>query len=311
MNDVTLKKKPILSRKAKRTIFIVVMLAYPLTQFILFFGYVNLDSIALTFQSFSWTEGKYVFVGFQNYKIVIHNILTSESTKRMLLNSFSFIIVNSFIILPLSILFSYFLFKKIPLSGFFRVVFFLPSILPIVVLTMTFSFLFDSNLGPVNSIITTLFNVPVADLPSWFGSYPTSQYMIIVYCIWAGLGFNILLLSGAISRIPKELIEYGELEGVGVIQELRYIVIPLIWPTITTTFVLGLTAMYTVMMQPLLLTPENPNTTTLALSIYNSVIQNGSITYFATLGLFLSLLGAPIIMLIRNLLSRIYSDVDF
>ncbi|MDO9628867.1 MAG: sugar ABC transporter permease [Acholeplasmataceae bacterium] len=311
LSEKKAKPRRTLNRHAKKRIFIIVMLAYPLLQFILFWGYVNFDTILLTFKSFSWTTGNYTFVGFQNYRSVINDILNNESTKRMLFNSLLYMPINSFVILPLSLIFSYFLYKKIPLSGFFRVVYFLPSILPIVVLTMTFGFIFDSNLGPVNSILKSVFAIPTADIPSWFGSYPTSQIMILVYCVWAGLGFNILLLSGAIARIPTELIEYGELEGITLFQELKNVVIPLIWPTITTTFLLGCTAVFTVLLQPLLLTPDNPYTNTIALSIYNSVIRNGNMAYFATFGIVVSLIGTPIIMGIRRAMSKAYQDVDY
>lgn len=39
--------------------------------------------------------------------------------------------------------------------------------------------------------------------------------MVFVYCVWAGLGFNIVLFSGAMSRVPQEILEYNKLEGVG------------------------------------------------------------------------------------------------
>lgn len=305
------KKRKKLSSKTKRKIFIIAMLAYPILQFAVFWGYVNFDTIKLSFQTFSWSTGEYTFAGLQNYKTVIHDIFNNESIRRLIINSLLYMPINSFVILPISLIFSYFFFKKVPWSNFYRVVFFLPSILPIVVLTMSFSFLFDSNLGPINTILQDVFGMHPASIPSWFGEYPTSQMMIFVYCIWAGLGFNILLLSGAVNRIPKELIEYGELEGITMYQEFTKVVVPLIWPTITTTFLLGCTAVFTVMMQPLLLTPDNPYTNTIALSIYNSVIKNGNLSYFATFGIIVSLVGAPIIMLIRKLLSKLYPDVDY
>lgn len=304
-------KKIQLSRKASRNIFIIVMLAYPVLQFALFWGYVNFNTIVLTFQKFSWTTGDYVYAGIQNYKSVIDDFINSESTKRMLTNSLLYMPVTCFISLPLSLIFSYFLSKKVPLNNFFRVVFFLPSILPIVVLTMTYSFFFDPNLGPVNTILKEVFKMNPADIPSWFGSYPTNQYMIFLYCIWAGLGFNILLMSSAISRIPKEIIEYGKIEGISMFKEFWNVIIPLTWPTITTTFLLGCTSVFTVMLQPLLLTPENPYTNTIALSIYNSVIKGGNLSYFATFGIVVSLLGTPLILLIRKVFTNIYADVEY
>lgn len=108
-------------------------------------------------------------------------------------------------------LFSYFLYKKMPLAGAFRVIFFLPSIVPVVVLTKSFTYVFDSSIGPVDHLLRYVLGF---DTPAWFREYPVSQVMIFVYCIWAGLGYNIILLSGAISRLPQEVMEYGRLEGV-------------------------------------------------------------------------------------------------
>jgi len=310
---IEINKKTPLKKKTKQRIFIILMLAYPVLQFILFFGYVNFDTILLTFQKFSWSEGKYIYSGFDNYGMFFDRVINDPWTRRTIINSLFYMPVNSLIILPLSMAFSYFLFKKVPLSGFFRVVYFLPSILPIVVMTMAFSFTFDSNLGPVNDIYKWFFGMFDSNVivPSWFGSYPTNQIMIFVYGIWVGLGFNIILMTAAIARIPDELMEYGQLEGIGFFREFRTIVVPLIWPTVVTTFVLGMTSVFTALLQPLFLTPTSPDTNTIALAIYNSVLQNENIAYMATFGLILSLIGLPIILLTRNTLSKFYAEVDY
>src|SRR5690554_5454357 len=298
------KKKRELKFKTKQKIFIFLMLLYPVLQFTLFFGYVNIDTILLTFKKFSWSKGDYVFSGFDNYFMIFDRFFNDKPTQRLLFNSFLYMPINSFVILPLSMAFSYFLFKKIPLSGMFRVIYFLPSILPIVVLTMVFSFTFDSNLGPINEIYRFLFSRgdPNFVVPSWFGSYPLNQNMIFIYSVWAGLGFNIILMTGAIARIPEELIEYGQIEGISFFKEFIHIIMPLIWPTIVTIFMLGMTAPFIVMLQPLLLTPTSPDTNTIALMIYNSVLRNENIAYIATFGIIVSLIGLPIIILTRNTL---------
>jgi ABC-type sugar transport system permease subunit len=105
--------------------------------------------------------------------------------------------------------------------------------------------------------------------------------------------------------------EFGKLEGISMAQEFWHVIIPLTWPTITTTFLLGCTSVFGVMLQPLLLTPENAYTNTIALSIYNSVTKGGNLSYFATFGIVLSLLGTPFIMLIRKAFTRIYADVEY
>ena len=311
-------RKPKMGGKAKRNIFIILMLAYPVIQFIVFWGAVNINTIIMTFQRqvITISEGDYSistnFSGFQNYGMVFRNILNDEFTQRRLINSLLYMPVNSFIILPLSLIFSYFLAKKVPLSNFFRVVFFLPSILPIVVLTMSFGLTLDPTFGPINSILKSLFGEEYIP-PSWFGfnNWPLNQTMILVYCTWAGLGANIVLLNGAISRIPQEIIEYGKLEGISYTKEFLHVVIPMIWPTIATTFMLGCTAVFIIMMQPMLLTPIDPSTDTIALMIYNSVYSNGDSFYTATFGVVLSLIGAPIILLIRKFMLSRYKDVEY
>lgn len=310
VNAPLVKNKRILSKNTRNKIFIACMLAYPLLHFFIFFVIVNINSVMMTFQEFDWDTGKYTFTGFSNYITVFKDLASNKETQRTIINSLLYFPVTNFISLPLSLLFSYFLYKKVKLSGIFRVIFFLPSILPIVVLTMTFRFTFDASLGPINAILKGL-GMTAEQIPSWFGKYPTSQIMIFVYCIWAGLGFNIILLSGSIARIPTEIMEYNKLEGVSMTRELGQIVIPLIWPTITTTFILGASSVFGVMLQPLLLTPGNANTMTIALKIYNGVLLNRDLPNLTTFGIVLSLIGAPIIMLMKYGMGKIFADVEY
>jgi len=309
LNNISTKINELKESKSfSKNLFIIGMLAIPVIHFLIFFVWLNVDMVISTFRTFEFPEGQ-VFAGFSNYIEVFTKILHEDETQRVLLNSLLYLPITCFISLPLSIVFSFFLSKKIPFSRFFRVVYFLPNILPIVVLTMAFSFSFDASWGPINDILRNVFGMEL--VPNWFGEYPTNQNMILLYCIWAGLGFNILLLSGAIARIPDEIKEYTLLEGATWFQEFRLVTVPLIWSTISTTFLLGCTSVFTVMLQPLLLTPGNPDTKTLALSIYNAVIQNQSLEYYATLGLVCSIIGLPVIMLIKKGINSIYEDADF
>lgn len=306
--------KPKLSRNGKRTIFIVLMLAYPVLHFLLLWLFVNINTFVMSFQRVGAdindpeTFGKTIFAGFLQYKAVIGNILHNESTQRMLRNSLLYLPITLFE-LCLSIVFSYFLYKKMPLSNVFRVIYFLPSIIPIVVLTFVFSFVFDSSYGLINPLLHA---IGVTSVPNWFGVYPLNQTMIFVYCIWAGLGYNIILLSGSISRIPESVIEYGKLEGIGYMRELFQVVIPLIWPTISTIVVLACTSVFTVMLQPLMLTPGDSSTNTIALSIYNGVLAGeAKYPYLSAFGLCISAIGIPVIMIIRKLVEKPFSDVEF
>lgn len=295
------------------TCFIILMIAYPLLHFIVFWGVVNFNSILRTFQRYVAIENgvvvnKWVFAGLQNFRNAWESIITVEG-RRIIVNSLGYMIVSDFISLPLAIVSSYFLYKKMFMAKAFRVIFFLPSIIPIVVLATVYRFQFDPQLGPVSSLFRMFGNEP----PNWFGLYPNSQFMIYLYCIWAGLGYNVLLLSGSIGRLPEDIFEYSKLEGTPMTKELFRIVIPLIWPTITTTFILGLTSVFGVMLQPMMILPGEPTVYTIALRIYNSVgaANEASRPSIIAYGLLLSMMALPIILLARFIMERIYSDVEF
>lgn len=303
----TAKGKKIRSKSWRTNVFIICMLAYPVCQFAVFWIGTNLGAILMSFQKFDWDTGNVRMVGTGKLRPGFpRNKRESDGEKGG--NQFAVIYARDvFYLAPLSVLFSYFLYKKMPLAGAFRVIFFLPSIVPVVVLTKSFTYVFDSSIGPVDHLLRYVLGF---DTPAWFREYPVSQVMIFVYCIWAGLGYNIILLSGAISRLPQEVMEYGRLEGVSMTKELFTIVIPLIWPTITTTFLLGCTSVFTVMLQPLMLTGGEPNTCTIALLIYNAVGGREQ-SYMTSFGLVLSLIGVPVIMLIRWGLGKIFEDAEF
>ena len=290
----------------KKNIFIICMLAYPVCQFLIMWIFVNIDSVLMTFKK--WTPAGFVWEGFTNYRLLFEALANDTVTQRVILNSLSYAVVN-LVIMALSVFASYFIYKKVPLSKTFRVIFYLPAILPMVILAFAFTMALDPLYGVVTPLLKWL---GIKEPPVFFGGEPIAQYSIWAFCIWSGLGYNIILLSSAISRIPKDIIDYGKLEGVGYMRELFGIVLPLIWPTFTTIMVMALMAPFSVYLQPMFLTKGMHNTKTISFKIFE-VTQGGGagMEYWATFGLFLSLIGAPIILVIRKLMERCFRGVDF
>lgn len=142
-----------MNSKVKRNIFIACMLLYPVLHMLVFTLYINFDTIALCFQRFNFSTGQTEFSGLYWFKRFFEELGQSYALRRSFTNSLWFIPVTNFILLPLSILAAFFLFKKVPFSRMYRVVFFIPSIISIVIMTMCFSFMFDSTFGVVNDLL--------------------------------------------------------------------------------------------------------------------------------------------------------------
>ena len=141
-------KQAIKKKKFKKNLFIILMLAYPLLQFAVFWVYININTVLMTFQRYSWMTQSYRWVGFDNYLIMFREFGQDYSVLRLAVrNSIIFFPWNNFVLLPVSIICAYILHKQVPLHGTFRVIFFFPSIISIVVLTMVFGFMFDSTFG--------------------------------------------------------------------------------------------------------------------------------------------------------------------
>lgn len=294
-------------------VFIVVMLAYPVLHFLINWLYINSRTIFLSFTRYNPAVNDFQIPNdvFYNYKMWIERILFEEKYRMILVNSLLYFPVTCFVTLPLSIGCSYFLYKGVPGKNVFKVIYFLPSILPVVVLTMAFRFGFDT-FGYVNAVLKGL---GVSSPPVWFGSDNLTPFMIFAYCVWAGIGYNVILLAGAMGRVPTELIEYGKLEGVGMGREMVQIVIPLIWPTVVTLFTVGMNCVLTIYLQAYFLmgstTDGNFNTGTIALYIFGNYSNETQIPQLSSFGLLCSLLYVPIIFLARKIMNRFFKEVDY
>ncbi|MDY4936189.1 MAG: sugar ABC transporter permease [Candidatus Enteromonas sp.] len=313
-NKVKAKKR--LSKKWRDYIFIFVMLLYPIAQFVFTWSFVNIKSVLLAFQ-----EGSvygYTWVGFDTISKVFYESFNSyrnttgvswlNDSAVIILNSVGFAFITIFISLPLSVLFSFFLSKKMPLANVFRVIFFLPNIIPVVALTFAFKMAYQPEVGYLYPLIKAL-GISEASL----NTYPLSQLLVYGYCIWAGLGYNIILLSGAIGRIPKELLESAKIDNCGYFKEFIHVVIPMIWPTIVTLVILGMTNVLTLYLQPLFLTNGEGNTWTISLEIWESVSTSNpkALCEAAAKGLIFSAIWSPVIMLTRHFMSKPFSEVNY
>ena len=303
-----------LNQKQRNNIFIFLMLLWPVIHFIIFWVYINIDTIALTFQRFDVFSGEYVFYGLENYRSMIKNLqgYPSKTLQYALLNSFLFFPFNAVLLLPISIICAYILYKKVPGYAVFRIIFFLPSIISMVVLTMVFKFSFDSTIGFINPIIRALGLEKIIPANGWFASVNTAFPMILLYCLWAGIGYNVVLVTGAMARVPIEIIESTRLDGIGFFRELWSMHLPLISSTLGTLFILSITSVFTVFLQPMLLTGGLPDDRTYTIPyLVNEQVKGGYLTTAATLGVSFSIVGVPFVMGIRYLIAKYMPTYEY
>jgi ABC-type sugar transport system permease subunit len=294
------------ARKGK-TLFIVCILAIPILNWLVFWFWVNIQSILLAFQIETVDGISFGLTHFADFweAIVKENGDLGLSMK----NTALYFLSSAVITMPLSLLISYFLSKKILGYQVFRIVLYLPCILSPIILTSIYD-QFLSPRGPLGVLCQNLnlsypLNGPLKTPESML---PT--FTIIIYTILTGYGGDMLIFSGAMSRIPTEIYESAKLDGCGPLREVVAIVVPLVWSTISTKIVLLLSGIFSASGPILLLVTGKYNTSTVSFWIYNIVQKDGDYGIVAAAGLCFTAVMIPLILGVRALMEKA-SDVEY
>ena len=292
--------------------FALVILA--VIHFCVFWIYVNFDTILMTFQKFNVYTGELEWYGLNNYIRVFQQMVLGKnpSMQRAFFNSFMAIGIN-LIILPIAIFSAYAFYKKMPCTTFFSVMFYIPQLISIVVLTMSFRYMFSADFGPVALLVAKIKGVESVDLISVESDFLWP--VIWLFCIWSGLGANVIMMRGAMNKIPKEISESAILEGCGFFQELIYIALPMSLSTIGIYFIQTMGAASGFLMPPMLIAQsggDNGRFMTTAWFIFGNANSSnaGTIITVTTIGVLFTLLNTPLIVLTRFLVKKLTPDLS-
>ena len=292
--------------KIREYLFVASILGVPIIFFLVFWLYVNFDSLLLSFQREIYdVNGKHLVFTWENYEIVFKDIFSKNSTLLSALkNTLSFYGVALFIVLPISLLMSYFVYKRIYLHKFFRTITYLPNIICSSALVVLYKYTFMAG-GPYEAILEMLgkkYSNP-------FVSEDTAIYLLLIYNVIFGFGGNMVVFGGAMNSIDRGVLEAGMIDGCNWFQELIYLIIPMICPTISTILVLSTAGVLSSTGPILAMTGGDYNTSTLAFLFYGyatgAVLGISQDIYYASaVGLIMTILTFPIVLLVRKALDR-------
>ena len=300
----------------RKYIFILSLIIIPMLNFIVFWVYVSADTILSTFRHFSMRTGEFEWYGLQNYIEVFREYmfgLDDYPEKRALFwNSFHAVPIN-LIILPLSFVCAYAFYKKIRFQKYFRVCFYLPSIISISVLALCFRYMFHSDFGPIKALFENWFGYA----PVWLSNDSDQMWTLIyIFCIWAGMSTNVIMMNSAMSRIPEDISDYSRLEGVGFWREAVQIVLPLVLPTVGIYMISVVTAVAAFALPPMLMAGtmglENKFGTS-AWFILEAAAggQQNTMILASTIGICMTILLTPFVVAVRVLVNKFTPEVDF
>ncbi len=121
------------------------------------------------------------------------------------------------------------------LRAFYRVLLILPWAVPSYVTALAWKGMFHRQFGAVNAILVALGAEPV----SWFAKFSTAFTANVATNVWLGFPFMMVVVMGALTSIPKDVLEAAEVDGATRWQAFRLVTLPLLRPTLLPAVVLG------------------------------------------------------------------------
>ncbi len=169
------------------------------------------------------------FVGFENFTMLFKD----ANFIRSMQNTVLLIVAVTIVTFAFALVFAGILTReKLKGQNFFRVVFYIPNILSVVVISAIFSAIYDPANGMLNSILSLFSGKTVSVL--WKGENLVIISLIIAM-IWQAIGYYMVMYMASMSNVSVSIYESAGLDGAGRISQFFQITIPLIWTNIRTT----------------------------------------------------------------------------
>ncbi len=232
-----------------------------LVCFALFSWYPIVRGVLLAFQQVNFiTEPEWV--GFENFERLFADPLFWDAWGNTLLFTGLALVFGFFVPFLIAVLLNELRHAK----GYFRLVVYLPVMLPPVVAALLWKWFYDPGPGLFNSLL----RIVGVDGPRWLDDSTTSLLSLVLVATWSNLGSATLIYLAALQTIPGELYEAAELDGANAGQRLRHVTIPQTRFVLLVLLLLQVVATMQVFTEPYIMTGGGPDdsTVTVLLLLY-------------------------------------------
>lgn len=296
--------------KRKDNRFFAIMMIWPIAHFLLFYVYINLNSFLLAFQKYDYGAGAFTWNGWNNFREVFYELTHYPMLGIAFKNSAIAYVIGLLLTTPLTILFGFYMYKKLIGHRFFKFMLFLPSIISSIVVVIIFKYFVERFIPEIVFLLTD------HRMDGLLANPQTSFATILFYNIWIGFGGNILFYIGAMNRIPAEIVEAGKVDGLTLFGEFIHITLPLIYPTLTTIITCGVVGLFTNQLNLFTFfgTTADYNIQTIGYYLFGNTLKSDETMYpfLSACGMLLTIIVAPITFLVKFLMERFGpADVAF
>lgn len=199
------------------------------------------------------------YIGLKNYQELINDPLFWQSLKVTFIYAFTSVPLGTALALLIAMLLN----QKIVALGAWRTIYYLPTVISGVAVSLLWLQIFNPRAGLLNNFLG-LFGIPG---PSWLYSSQWALPALIIMSVW-GVGSSMLLYLAGLQGIPTHLYEAAIIDGANSVRKFWHVTIPMLTPTIFFSVIISLIGAFQFFTQALIMTGGGPNNATLSMVLY-------------------------------------------
>ncbi len=265
-----------------------------LVVFTIFAWFPIINSVFMSFQNVNLVDaGRSTWVGFRNFERMFADPTFTASWINSLEFTVLSIIIGFFVPVVVAILVNEMRLAK----SFFRVVYFLPSVIPPLIGLLVWRLIYSPNPGGLlNSLVTALGGAP----QQWLQNPALVKPSILIIMTWGGFGGTMLIYLATLQDLPVELYEAAEIDGASIWQRARHIILPYLRPTMLVLLIVQVLGLVQIFIEPLVLTQGGPGQATMTpvFTLYRKGFLNGDYGLAAA--------WSVLLMIVLGIISLVY-----
>ncbi|MFT3983305.1 MAG: sugar ABC transporter permease [Lachnospiraceae bacterium] len=286
----------------KKKIYPQWFLVLPLVLYIIFFLLPGVMGILYSFTD--WSSRTSVnglhFVGLQNY---IELFTSNKDYASGIKNTLMFTVISNLVKLIPALFLAILLQEGLRGKGLYRTIFYLPSILPFVIIGLVFKSVLNYNTGLLNSLFDVLHMGFLKQ--KWLSDLNVVWKSIFGVDAWRGIGYVMTIFIAGLNAIPKSYYEAAQIDGANFWHKLLYVTLPMMTGSIMINLVFGLTYGLKVFDIVYVLTNGGPGHATEVLTTYAFQLYSGGQYGMSTaLNTILLLITAVVGVLVVRVMSK-------
>lgn len=260
-----------------------------------------IQSLVLSMQQ-TYGPGTAQWVGLQNFKFLLTDPLFWKATG----NTLRFTLGSLFIQLPVALMLALLLnHPKLRGRGFFRLIFFAPSLVGLPFVAMLFAPIFEKRTGLLNVILHNLYSGWDPEF-AWTQNYIMSA--LIIAALWMYAGFNMVYFLAALQNVSRDLLEAAEIDGANVWQRFVHVTLPEIMPIAGFITLLSVIGSFQIFELSFIMLNNGPGPDnrglTIVMYLYQTGFQTGDLGYASAIGWVLAIMLITIALIQRRLMKR-------